>query len=132
MLPDDELTHVFPSPVQVAGIDPSVLPMPTRRRATLVDLAERITLGKIVLDAGADRDDVRRALLDVPGIGPWTADYVLLRGLGDPDVFLGSDLGVVQGLTELGVELTEAASLQDRWRPWRSYAVHHLWERNRR
>jgi AraC family transcriptional regulator of adaptative response / DNA-3-methyladenine glycosylase II len=131
-LPDDELTHVFPSPAQVAGIDPGGLPMPMRRRATLVDLADRITLGKIALDAGADRDDVRRALLDVPGIGPWTADYVLLRGLGDPDVFLASDLGVAQALTELGVEPVEAASMQDRWRPWRSYAVHHLWERNRR
>ncbi len=98
-----------------------------RRRATLTDLADRVALGKIALDAGADRDEVRRTLLDVPGIGPWTADYVLLRGLGDPDVFLASDLGVIQALDRLGA--TPAAA--EAWRPWRSYAVHHLWERNR-
>jgi AraC family transcriptional regulator of adaptative response / DNA-3-methyladenine glycosylase II len=127
---DDELTLVFPSPEQVAGLDPADLPMPMRRRLTLLELAERIVLGKLTLDPGADRDEVRRGLLDVPGIGPWTADYVLLRGLGDPDVFLATDLGVVQALKELGVGPDEVASLPERWRPWRSYAVHHLWERN--
>jgi AraC family transcriptional regulator of adaptative response / DNA-3-methyladenine glycosylase II len=126
-LQHEHLTHVFPSPAELAAIDPVLLPMPTRRRATLIDLADRVALGKIGLDAGADRDEVRRSLLDVPGIGPWTADYVLLRGLGDPDVFLASDLGVVQALDRLGA--TTAAA--EAWRPWRSYAVHHLWERNR-
>ncbi len=120
---DDHLTHVFPTPAELAAIDPALLPMPARRRATLLDLTERIALGKIGLDAGADRDDVRRALLDVPGIGPWTADYVLMRGLGDPDVFLDTDLGVKQALAALGT----SADVADRWRPWRSYAVHHLW-----
>ena len=122
-LADDHLTHVFPSPAELASIDPALLPMPMRRRATLIDLADRIALGKVALDAGADRDDVRQALLDVPGIGPWTADYVLMRGLGDPDVFLGADLGVRQALSSLGT----SADVADRWRPWRSYAVHHLW-----
>ena len=122
-LDDDHLTHVFPSPGELAAIEPALLPMPMRRRATLIDVANRITLGKIVLDAGADRDEVRRALLDVPGIGPWTADYVLMRGLGDPDVFLGADLGVKQALATLGT----SADVADQWRPWRSYAVHHLW-----
>ena len=125
-IPDDTLTHVFSSPSELAGVDPGLLPMPMRRRATLIDLAERIALGKLVLDAGADRDDVRAALLDVPGIGPWTADYVLLRGLGDPDVFLAADLGVKHALARLrsGAD----ADVVEQWRPWRSYAVHHLWE----
>ena len=122
-VPDEHLTHVFPSPGELAAIDPMLLPMPMRRRATLIDMADRVALGKIALDAGADRDDVRRALLDVPGIGPWTADYVLMRGLGDPDVFLDADLGVKQALAALG----SGAVVADRWRPWRSYAVHHLW-----
>ncbi len=122
-LDDDHLTHVFPSPGELAAIEPALLPMPMRRRATLIDVANRITLGKIALDAGADRDEVRRALLDIPGIGPWTADYVLMRGLGDPDVFLGADLGVKQALATLGA----SADVADQWRPWRSYAVHHLW-----
>ena len=58
-----------------------------------------------------------------PGIGPWTAGYVLMRGLGDPDVFLPTDLGVRAGLAALGASPADA----DRWRPWRSYALHHLW-----
>jgi AraC family transcriptional regulator of adaptative response / DNA-3-methyladenine glycosylase II len=121
----ETLTHVFPTPAQLAAIDPALLPMPMRRRATLVELAERTELGKLTLDAGADRADVRRGLLDVPGIGPWTADYVLMRGLSDPDVFLPADLGVKHALELLGASVEHA----ERWRPWRSYALHHLWER---
>ena len=120
---DDMLTLVFPTPDALAGIDEALLPMPTRRRQTLIELGSRAALGKIPLDVGADRDDVRAALLDVAGIGPWTADYVLMRGFGDPDVFLPTDLGVKHGLELLGLP-PEAA---DRWRPWRSYALHHLW-----
>jgi AraC family transcriptional regulator, regulatory protein of adaptative response / DNA-3-methyladenine glycosylase II len=120
---DDVLTHVFPSPDALAGIDEALLPMPIRRRHTLIELGARAALGKIPLDVGADRDDVRAALLDVPGVGPWTADYVLMRGFGDPDIFLPTDLGVKHGLALLGLP-AEAA---DRWRPWRSYALHHLW-----
>jgi AraC family transcriptional regulator of adaptative response / DNA-3-methyladenine glycosylase II len=123
-LPDDRLTHVFPSAAALAVVDPAALPMPMRRRATLIELATRVDLGKIALDAGADRVDVRQALLDVPGIGPWTADYVLMRGLGDPDVFLDTDLGVRRALDRLAIGPDAAA----RWRPWRSYALHHLWE----
>jgi AraC family transcriptional regulator of adaptative response / DNA-3-methyladenine glycosylase II len=120
---DPLLTRVFPSPDELSGIDPALLPMPMKRRQTLVELAGRAALGKIPLDVGADRDDVRSALLDVPGIGSWTADYVLMRGFGDPDVFLPTDLGVRQGLERLGL----GANASDNWRPWRSYALHHLW-----
>jgi AraC family transcriptional regulator of adaptative response / DNA-3-methyladenine glycosylase II len=67
---------------------------------------------------------VRRGLLDVAGIGPWTADYVLMRGLGDPDVFLTGDLGVKHALALVGADPSAA----ERWRPWRSYALHHLWD----
>jgi len=120
---DDDLTRVFPTPDALADIDPALLPMPTRRRQTLIEVGSRVALGKIPLDVGADRDDVRASLLDVPGIGPWTADYVLMRGFGDPDVFLPTDLGVKHGLERLGLTVDAA----ERWRPWRSYALHHLW-----
>lgn len=120
---DDVLTHVFPTPDALAAADPALLPMPTRRRQTLIELGARVALGKIPLDVGADRDDARSTLLDVPGIGPWTADYVLMRGFGDPDVFLQSDLGVKQALDRVGLSADAAES----WRPWRSYALHHLW-----
>jgi AraC family transcriptional regulator of adaptative response / DNA-3-methyladenine glycosylase II len=59
----------------------------------------------------------------VKGIGPWTAHYVAMRGLGDPDVFLDTDLGVKHALTARGLD----ASAAERWRPWRTYAMHHLW-----
>ena len=63
-------------------------------------------------------------LLRVRGIGPWTAAYVVMRGLGDPDVFLPGDAGIRRALGALGLAHVRTG---DRWRPWRSYAVHHLW-----
>jgi AraC family transcriptional regulator, regulatory protein of adaptative response / DNA-3-methyladenine glycosylase II len=117
------VTHVFPSPDALASLDPDRLPMPWSRRRTIVELARRVAAGELALDAGADRDAVVAGLLDVPGIGQWTAGYVLMRGLGDPDVFLPTDLGVKAGLATLGL----AADRAERWRPWRSYGVHHLW-----
>lgn len=117
------LTHVFPSPDAIGEMDSSWLPMPTRRRDTVVDLATRISLGKVSLDVGADRADVRSSLLEVPGIGPWTADYVIMRGLGDPDVFLATDLGAKHAMARVGL----SAGCERAWSPWRSYALHHLW-----
>lgn len=117
------ITHVFPTPDALAAIDPAALPMPQSRRRTIVELALRCLDGRVVLDRGADRDDVTAALLAVPGIGPWTAGYVSMRGLGDPDVFLPTDLGVRAGLARLGFDADRA----HRWGPWRSYALHHLW-----
>ena len=81
--------------------------------------------GTVVLDRGPDRDDVRRALLALPGIGPWTADYVAMRALGHPDVFLPTDLAVRRVLADLGGSVGADPDL--RWRPWRSYALMHLW-----
>jgi AraC family transcriptional regulator of adaptative response / DNA-3-methyladenine glycosylase II len=117
------LSAAFPTPAAIASMDPTRLPMPRSRGRTLVELARRVASGELALDVGADRDAVTAGLLDVPGIGPWTAGYVAMRGLGDPDVFLPTDLGVKVGLDVLGI----AASRADSWRPWRSYALHHLW-----
>jgi len=117
------LTHVWPTAAALAALDPEALPMPRRRRQTILELARRVDAGELVLDPGADRDDVVAGLLDVPGIGPWTAGYVLMRGLGDPDVFLPTDLGVKAGLAALGLDAARAAA----WSPWRSYALHHVW-----
>lgn len=97
--------------------------MPGARARALVGLAQALAEGEIVLDPGADPDGAIAALLALPGVGPWTAGYVRLRGLGDPDVFLPTDLGVRRALERLGWAGTDPA----RWRPWRSYAVHHLW-----
>jgi AraC family transcriptional regulator of adaptative response / DNA-3-methyladenine glycosylase II len=118
------LTHLFPRAAVLAGVDPETLPMPRSRGRAIVGLAAALAGGDIALDRGADRADVRARLVALPGIGPWTADYVALRALGDPDVFLPTDIGVRRALTALGggTEADDAA-----WRPWRSYALMHLW-----
>jgi AraC family transcriptional regulator of adaptative response / DNA-3-methyladenine glycosylase II len=121
------LTHVFPAADAIATADPGNLPMPRARGRALVGLAAAVAEGALVLDRSADRTNVRTALLALPGIGPWTADYIALRALGDPDVFLPTDLGVKHGLTRLGIDPGDAAAHSERWRPWRSYALMHVW-----
>jgi len=128
-LPFEGITHQFPTAAALAGADPAALSMPRRRGQTLVDLCAALAGGTIRLDAGADRDEVDAALQALPGIGPWTAGYVRMRALGDPDVFLPSDLGVRHGLQRLGLpgHPRAAADRAAAWRPWRSYALMHLW-----
>ncbi|TYL51576.1 DNA-3-methyladenine glycosylase 2 family protein [Nocardioides sp. BGMRC 2183] len=118
----DGLTHLFPDAGRVASLTPERLPMPRARGRALAGLGAALADGRVVLDRGPDRDDVRRALLDLPGIGPWTADYIALRALGHPDVFMATDLGVRHAMAALGGEPEPA-----RWAPWRSYAQLHLW-----
>jgi AraC family transcriptional regulator of adaptative response / DNA-3-methyladenine glycosylase II len=125
----DGLARRFPTADALAGAGPDVFPMPrSRARALGLALAE-VAAGRLTLDPGADRIDVEARLLAVPGIGPWTASYVALRALGDPDVFLPTDLGVRHALDRAGVGSSPAdAELRSHaWRPWRSYALHHLW-----
>ncbi len=112
----------FPTSAEIAAIDPETLPMPKRRARTLVELASRLATGAIRLDPGADWDEAEAALLDVPGIGPWTASYIRMRALGDPDVALPGDLGIVRSAARFGLDPDDA-----RWKPWRSYAMHYLW-----
>ena len=119
------LTHLFPDATTLAVADPETLPMPRARGRALVGLASALAGGEVALDRGPDRDDVRRSLLALTGIGPWTADYVAMRALGHPDVFLPTDLAVRRLLADMGG--SGAAPDPERWRPWRSYALMHLW-----
>lgn len=121
------LTHLFPDAATMAALDPEELPMPRSRGRALVALGAALAEGDISLDRGSSRADVRAALLGVPGIGPWTADYIAMRALGDPDVFLPTDLGTRDALRAAGADPADAAALAERWRPWRSYAQLHLW-----
>ena len=121
------LTHLFPSSATLAQQNPESLPMPRARGRALVGMCATLEAGDIVLDRGADRDDVRAGLLALPGIGPWTTDYIALRALGHPDVFLPTDIGIRDALAGLGQDPSRAAQLAERWRPWRSYAQVHLW-----
>ncbi len=116
------LTHLFPTAGALATVSPDDLPMPRSRGRALVALCEAVAAGDLALDRSRDRAEVRARLLDVPGVGPWTADHLAMRGLGDPDVLLDTDLGYRTALRSAGVPADP-----ERWRPWRSYAVMHLW-----
>jgi AraC family transcriptional regulator of adaptative response / DNA-3-methyladenine glycosylase II len=117
---------LFPSAEQVAE---TTLPGPARRAAALRDLAAAVADGALVLDAGREPAALRADLESLPGVGPWTAGYVAMRLLGDPDEPLVSDLAVRRGAAALGLPSDPAglAEHAQRWRPWRSYAATHLW-----
>jgi AraC family transcriptional regulator of adaptative response / DNA-3-methyladenine glycosylase II len=122
--PVGTLTHAFPRAAALADADLTAVGLTGARRRTVHALSAALGDGTIALDPGADREEAGRALLAVPGVGPWTAALVGLRGLADPDVWLPGDLALRKSLTALGSTDTDAAT---RWRPWRSYAVLHLW-----
>ena len=120
---------LFPTPDAIAAVDPGSLPMPRSRANALTALCRALADGDLDLDRGGDREAVRGDLLAIPGIGPWTADYIALRALGDPDVFLGGDLGTRHALQRLGGAAAASPPdvISESWRPWRSYAQLHLW-----
>jgi len=128
--PRGAVTALFPAPDVLGALEPALLPMPRARAAALVGLCRALAGGDLRLDAGADREESRRRLMALPGIGPWTAGYVAMRALGDPDVFLAEDLGVRHALRRLGgpADPRGARALAAAWAPWRSYASQHLWQ----
>jgi len=128
--PRGAVTALFPAAGVLAVLDPARLPMPRARAAALVRLCRALADGSLRLDPDVDRAQARRRLLALPGIGPWTAGYVAMRALGDPDVFLAEDLGVRHALRRLGgpADAREARALATAWAPWRSYASQHLWQ----
>jgi AraC family transcriptional regulator of adaptative response / DNA-3-methyladenine glycosylase II len=119
----------FPSAAVVAGLPDRAFGMPVARRETIRALADAVADGKIDLEPGADREESVARLQEIPGIGPWTAGYVAMRAIGDPDVFLPTDLAVRRGAAALGLPSTPKAlaTHAERWRPWRSYALIRLW-----
>ena len=123
------VTHAFPTAEVLAEMDPERLTMPSSRRRGLLALTTALARGELILDTGVDRADARRRLLAIPGIGPWTTEYIAMRALRDPDAFLPTDLGVRHALEGLGQDGLPATSvrLAERWRPYRAYAVQHLW-----
>jgi AraC family transcriptional regulator of adaptative response / DNA-3-methyladenine glycosylase II len=112
---DQTPLRLFPAPAALAGADPGSFSFPRARANALIEVARLAAAGELRLDA----------LTAIPGIGPWTASYVAMRALGDPDVFLPGDVGIRNALARLG-----GAPDPERWRPWRSYAVMHLWHRS--
>lgn len=165
--PVGTLTHLFPRAEDLAETSLTALRMPAARRAVLRTLSAALADGTVALDAGTDRDEAEGALLALPGIDPWTAGYIRMRALGDPDVLVAGDRSLPTGTgteaapgtsggtdthttsdtrgatdtragTDPGADTdtgagtgpatdTRTAATTDAWRPWRSYAMHHLW-----
>jgi AraC family transcriptional regulator of adaptative response / DNA-3-methyladenine glycosylase II len=127
--PAGGLTHLFPTPQALAGLDPETLAMPRSRRVTLMALIGALNSGELTLDIGGDWNATREQLYALPGFGPWTVESIAMRALGDPDAFIPGDLGVRQAAQRLGLP-DRAGPLAARaaaWQPWRAYAVQHRW-----
>jgi AraC family transcriptional regulator, regulatory protein of adaptative response / DNA-3-methyladenine glycosylase II len=127
--PSGGLTHLFPTSEAIAAADPASLAMPAGRRVALRGLASALADGTVDLGSGSDWDAARAGLIGLPGIGPWTVETIAMRGLGDPDAFLATDLGVRLATRTIDLPATPVALTRRAraWRPWRAYAVQHLW-----
>jgi len=128
--PEDGLTHVFPTPEAVAPAELAVLGMPRSRAATLSAVAAAAVADPHLFDACSSLDDAVQRLRAIRGIGEWTAQYIALRCLREPDAFPSADIGLIRALEKLESRAYTPAQLLARaetWRPWRAYAAQHLW-----
>jgi AraC family transcriptional regulator of adaptative response / DNA-3-methyladenine glycosylase II len=119
----------FPTSTQFAEHGASALRGPVSRVASIIGVAEALADGRLTLDVATPIDEFTAELTALPGVGPWTAGYVAMRVLGNPDVLLTSDLVIRQSAVALGLPSAprELAARGERWAPWRSYAGLHLW-----
>lgn len=127
--PYSKLTHLMPTAEQVAQLeiaDLTALGILATRGNSILALAKAIAAGRIALTPGGSTEEIITQLQELPGIGPWTAHYVAMRVLADPDIFLHTDLGIRQALSETNAKRMLAIAAP--WQPWRSYATLHLWK----
>ena len=122
------LTHLFPTPEAVARADLSALGLPRSRQAALQALARAVVTERVSLDAVRGLDELVESLCAIGGIGPWTAQYIAMRGCGEPDAFPSGDLGLRSALSANGTRLSgrAAEAAAEAWRPWRAYAAMQL------
>jgi AraC family transcriptional regulator of adaptative response / DNA-3-methyladenine glycosylase II len=126
--PYPSLTHLFPDADAIAGAtarDLAALGVPGSRVATLRMLARAVSRGELSLDAVGEPAQLVEQLVALPGVGPWTAHCLAMRGLGWPDAFPEDDLVLRQALG--GISGRQARALAERWSPWRAYGATHLW-----
>ncbi|MFN3513885.1 MAG: AlkA N-terminal domain-containing protein [Phenylobacterium sp.] len=124
------LTRFFPRPERLAQVDVESLPMPRARGRALANLAAAAAVDPDLFGARRSLDEAVAALRALPGIGEWTAQYIAMRALREPDAFPHADLGLLRALEGPdGVRPTPAELLAraEAWRPWRAYAASHLW-----
>ena len=123
------LTHIFPSPDRLVDAEVAALGMPGARGRAISNIARAALANPLLFERAASLDDAIGMLCAVPGVGPWTAHYVALRALREPDAFPHTDIGLLRALAEDGVRPMPGALLAraEAWRPWRGYAAQHLW-----
>jgi AraC family transcriptional regulator of adaptative response / DNA-3-methyladenine glycosylase II len=130
---DPGLTHVFPSPARLAAVDPAALGVPRSRGDALQALARAARDDARLFGTAQSLESAIARLRALPGVGEWTAQYVALRALREPDAFPADDLGLQRALADADGRRPSAAQLAARaeaWRPWRAYAAQHLWTRD--
>jgi AraC family transcriptional regulator of adaptative response / DNA-3-methyladenine glycosylase II len=123
------LTRLFPEPATLADAPVETIGLPRARATTIRTLAEAVASKRVALDASDGAEAMAARLCALPGIGPWTAEYVAMRALAEPDAFPAGDLGVrgALGNGEGAVSAKAALAIAEAWRPWRAYAVMYLW-----
>jgi len=126
---NDRLDRIFPSPERVADASLDDVGLTSARAATIRRFAAAVSSGAIRLDAAESLDDAVAAMTSIAGIGNWTANYIAMRALGEPDAFPASDLGIRKALSRDGAPISERNVMEraEAWRPWRAYAAMWLW-----
>ncbi|WP_460873919.1 DNA-3-methyladenine glycosylase family protein [Paralcaligenes ginsengisoli] len=128
--PDGDLTHVFPKPETIAATDLASLGMPRSRAATLSAVAAAAIADTHLFDTTGGLDEAVKRLRKIRGVGEWTAQYIALRQLHEPDAFPSADIGLMRAMARLegrDYSSSELLARADAWRPWRAYAAQHLW-----
>jgi AraC family transcriptional regulator of adaptative response / DNA-3-methyladenine glycosylase II len=129
MTDGEGLSHLFPTPASMVRADPAVLGMPKARAMAVTSLAQAISTDPAIFSRGASLDEAIAKLRSLPGIGEWTAQYIAMRELREPDAFPAADIGLMRAMAADGQRPSpsELLSRAERWRPWRAYAALHLW-----
>jgi AraC family transcriptional regulator of adaptative response / DNA-3-methyladenine glycosylase II len=130
-VPDGDLTHAFPRPEVLAAVDLAPLGMPRSRAATLSAVAAALVADPDLLSANRGLDEAVQRLRAIRGVGEWTAQYIALRQLREPDAFPAADIGLIRALAATDgtrPAQDEVLARAERWRPWRAYAAQHLWD----
>jgi AraC family transcriptional regulator of adaptative response / DNA-3-methyladenine glycosylase II len=131
--PFEELDRTFPKPEAIAGLaqdDVAKLGIIAARARAIIALAQALVEGDLSLEPTAQIDATVTALEKIPGVGPWTAQYIAMRALAWPDAFPHPDVAVLKAMKTLFGTSTQKQADQhaEAWRPWRAYAVLHLWK----
>jgi AraC family transcriptional regulator, regulatory protein of adaptative response / DNA-3-methyladenine glycosylase II len=130
MRESEGLSHLFPSTARIAKENLATLGMPGARAMAVTSLAQAIAADPLIFSRGASLDDAIVKLRSLPGIGEWTAQYIAMRELREPDAFPAADVGLLRAMVDADGRRPSPAELlsrAERWRPWRAYAALHLW-----